>query len=83
MMRALWDFPVLPYKAVVPWPQVYNRGVIDWVQSVDMIEDWLDHNVGPHWAEWTWCMWTLHNPNFCGVSFNRERNCSLFILKFS
>jgi len=82
-MRALWDYPPLPYKAVVPWPCIQTRGSIDWLQSVDLVESWLEHHVGPHWSEWTWSMWSLHNHHLCAVSFRRESNCSLFLLRFS
>ena len=82
-MRALWDYPVLPYKCVVPWPEFYTNGYKDWIQSADYIESWLVNNIGPHWSTWTWSMWTLHNSELCGVSFARERSCSLFLLRFS
>lgn len=81
-MRALWDFPVLPYQAVTPWPQVLYNGQWDWIGSVDLIESWLAQYVGARYVEWTWSMWTLHNPALCGVSFSRPSHCSLFLLRF-
>lgn len=82
-MRALWDHPCLPYRAIAPWPVILVDGRTDWVSSVDYMESWLESNVGPHWAAWTWSMWSLHNSEFCGVSFSREKFCSMFLLKFS
>jgi len=81
-MRALWDTPVLPHRAVVPWPLVYPHSDLDWVASVDHIQSWLDTNVGPHWVDWTWSMWALHNPYHCGVSFRHPKHVSLFLLRF-
>lgn len=83
-MKALWDYPELPYKAIVPWPRVENQstGSPDWVLSVDLLESWLETCIGPHWAEWTWSMWSLHNPYLCGVGFRLDRNRCLFLLKF-
>jgi len=82
-MRALWDHPCLPYKVCVPWPKCHDlSGHISWVHSVDLVESWLEQYIGPHWTEWTWAMWSLHNPYYCGVSFSREPSCSLFLLRF-
>lgn len=81
-MRALWDFPVLPYPAVVPWPRIENLGYQDWIASVDLIEDWLRDSVGPRYREWTWSMWSLHNTELCSVSFRWEPNVTMFLLRF-
>jgi hypothetical protein len=82
-MRAIWDLePQLPYKAVAPWPRVEHRGYQDWVQSVDIIELWLEKNVGHHWVHWSWSMWSLHNPQLCGVSFLLEKHSTLFLLRW-
>lgn len=82
-MRALWDHPCLPYRVSAPWPTVSNpSGTVDWVASVDLVESWLEQYVGLHYRDWTWSMWALHNPYYCGVSFSQERNCSIFLLRF-
>ncbi|NBP00722.1 MAG: hypothetical protein EBU90_11445 [Proteobacteria bacterium] len=82
-MRALWDYPVLPFKAVVPWPQVDYRGHKDWMASVDLVESWLCQSVGPRYSEWTWSMWSLQDSRYCSVSFRWEPSVSLFLLRFS
>ena len=83
-MRALWDLhPELPYRAVAPWPLVEVNGNLDWISSVDIVESWLITHVGHHWTHWTWTMWTLHQPNLCSVSFAREPDSTLFLLRFS
>lgn len=83
-MRALCDLHLaLPYRAVAPWPVIEYNGNLDWVASVDCVESWLEQYVGHHHSHWTWSMWTLHNPNLCCVSFARERDTTLFLLRFS
>ena len=72
----------LPYRAVVPWPLIIYNGQPDWIESVMQIEDWLDHQVGPHLVVWVWSMWTLHQSYLCSVSFLRERDTTLFLLRW-
>jgi hypothetical protein len=82
-MQALWDrYPELPYRGVVPWPLIELNGQWDWISSVDSVESWLDQYVGHHYSDWTWTMWTLHQPNLCSVSFKREPDSVLFLLRF-
>jgi hypothetical protein len=79
----LWDrYPLLPYTVVVPWPQIESGGNIDWIDSVNVVQGWLESNIGPHYVQWVWNMWTLHQSYHCGVSFKLERNCTLFLLRF-
>ena len=83
-MRVLWDkYPDLPYRAVAPWPLIERNGCLDWVESVESVEIWLNEYVGSHYTRWTWTMWTLHNPYLCSVSFAREPDSTLFLLRFS
>ena len=70
----------LPYRAVVPWPFVQYNGQWDWISSVDSVEEWLAAHVGDHW---TWTPWSLHQTAFCSVSFAREPDSLLFLLRFS
>ena len=82
-MRALWDrHPELPYRAVAPWPLVEYHGQWDWIESVDCVETWLESHIGSHYSQWTWTMWTLDNPYLCSVSFAREPDSTLFLLRF-
>ena len=84
----LWDkhhlHTGLPYQAVVPWPKIYieSTGQEDWIECVYTVEDWLSHRVGPHYVEWAWNMWALHQSNLCGVSFKHQRSVSMFLLRF-
>ena len=78
-MRALIDdYPRLPYRAVVPWPMVYDT----WMENTVLVETWLEQSVGPHYVRWVWSMWTLHQSSLCSVSFAREPDTSLFLLRF-
>jgi len=84
-MLALWDrHPELPYRAVAPWPQIVtDTGQLDWIESVDQVETWLENFVGYHFVHWTWTMWTLDNPYLCSVSFRREPDSLLFLLRWN
>lgn len=82
-MQMLWDRPELPYRAVVPWPQVLRNGQWDWIESVAAVELWLESYVGPHWVRWGWSMFALEQSYLCGVSFARDPDRVLFLLKYS
>ena len=82
-MKALCDHPItLPYTAVVPWPLVERNGQPDWIDAIYTVEDWLDSRIGPHYSRWVWSMWTLHQSHLCSVSFARERDTTLFLLRW-
>lgn len=81
-MQMLMDRPELPYRAVAPWPRIEFNGQLDWVASVGTVEEWLERSVGPHWARWGWSMYTLHQTHLCGVSFAREPDSVLFLLRW-
>lgn len=73
---------VLPYIAVTPWPYIEYRGQQDWIASALCVETWLDQFVGAHYVSWAWSMWALHSSHLCAVTFARERDSTLFLLKF-
>jgi hypothetical protein len=72
----------LPYRAVTPWPLIDRDGSYDWIYAVSTVETWLDSYVGHHYRDWTWTQWTLHQPDLCSVSFRREQDSVLFLLRF-
>jgi len=86
-MKTLWDqYPDLPYKVWVPWPQIEDRGYQDWDRAVDLVDSWLINHVGHRWVDWTWGWATFKmdlNYNTCCVNFKKETSCSLFLLRFS
>ena len=82
-MQALCDHPwTLPYTAAVPWPLVIYNGQPDWIESIHTVENWLEQAVGPHYVQWVWSTWTLHQTHLCAVSFAREKNQTLFLRKW-
>jgi hypothetical protein len=84
-MLALYDHPSLrlPYRAAAPWPLVEHHGQIDWIESVYTVESWLESTIGPHYREWCWDTWALHNSSICAVSFKLEKYSTLFLLRYS
>jgi hypothetical protein len=83
-MRALWDLhPALPYRATAPWPIIHRNGQPDWIDSVELVEVWLHEYIGSHYSRWTWTMWDLADPRLCSVSFAREPDSTLFLLRWS
>ena len=80
-MRALDDsFLDFPYLARVPWPWIYYQGAVNWPETVELVQLWLDHRVGPRWVEWGWS-WST-GPDVCTVKFLRSQGQLLFLLKF-
>jgi hypothetical protein len=47
------------------------------------MEGWLESTIGRHYVRWTWNMWTLDQPHLCGVSFARDTDSTLFLLKWA
>ncbi len=83
-MIALCDHPwELPYRAIVPWPKIEYHGQLDWVESVYLIENWLEKYVGPHYQRWVWSTWSLHQTDLCAVSFSRSQDNLLFVLRWA
>lgn len=82
-MRMLHDWHCdLPYSVVAPWPIVLRNGQADWVDTVLLVETWLESHVGSHWSSWAWNTLGLHQHHLCGVAFARERDSTLFLLRW-
>lgn len=84
MYSSLLDrYPELPFSARVPWPCVYDvNGQMDWVNTVSMVETWLNQRIGAHYVRWSWCMWGIDSAQLCGVSFAQQPDRLLFLLQF-
>lgn len=85
-MLALWDrHPELPYQAWAPWPKIEIKGYQDWETSVHNVDTWLVNHIGLRWVDWTWG-WVNFSMNIdgnvCCVNFRRQRDTSLFLLRF-
>jgi len=74
---------MLAYSVHAPWPVVESNGNLDWIDAVACVEEWLSACVGSHLIEWDWDVLCLHNPCWCSVRFARERDSTLFLLRFS
>jgi hypothetical protein len=86
-MQMLWDkYPELPYRATVPWPEIYRGDFVDWDQTVHSVDNWLKQYIGARWVEWTWGWGQFYYGLDCGgrcmVNFHLEKQCSLFLLRF-
>lgn len=68
-----------PYTAHAPWPKITRDGSLDWVSSMETVEDWLCTHVGPHAEAWAWRIDYKHT---CSVCFAQESVISLFLLQF-
>ena len=86
IMRMLYDrHPELPYVASAPWPLVElesSPGQWDWINSMGTVETWLVNSVGHHWVCWTWNMSSNERIEICTVRFLREKDTTLFLLRF-
>lgn len=69
------------YHASVPWPLMDHDPQINWVAGVEVLEDWLYSNVGQRLSLWAWS--DGKSSYKIGVSFKWEKDCSLFLLKWS
>lgn len=84
-MRYLVDHPIQPYfphVAVAPWPmdpRVYQR---DWVDSVQLLEDWLESCVGAHYSSWVYATAQEQQYWHACVAFAWEKHKSLFLLRW-
>lgn len=85
-MRCLVDHPRDPrfaYIAVAPWPlTVKDEYCIDWTETVDTIEQWLNQYVGSHWDQWIYSTAEYQTPWECCVAFRVEKYRSLFLLQW-
>ena len=73
----LIDWHGFEYHASVPWP-VLDQSQTDWIQSLDLIQCWLQDRVGGHYRTWAWN--DSGDPGKIGVAFRWDRDRSLFVL---
>jgi hypothetical protein len=75
--------PLLPYRSVVPWPVLEHNGQWDWITSVDCVQSWLEQCIGSYDQDWAWAHGAFDQTHYCTVSFYREQDSILFLLRFS
>lgn len=68
--------------AIAPWPH-YRELQLDWVDAMAELELWLNRYCGAHWSEWAYAQQQhLEYWQAC-IAFKRERNKTLFLLKWA
>ena len=80
-MEMLIDRHFFKYHATVPWPVTECGPQINWVAGVELLEIWLQDNVGTRPCVWAW-----NDGQSCyqiGVAFKWEQHRSLFLLKWA
>ncbi len=72
------------YIATAPWPVVHNPyQQLDWIAAVDLMESWLNRYCGSHYSEWAYHAGTTVDYWQACIAFRRERNRTLFLLKWT
>lgn len=84
-----------PYTAHTLWPGIeperldilqhpipYMGQQIDWVEAVQTMENWLEQSVGLRYSSWVWAEHLAISSWHCGVAFHRDRDRTLFLLRW-
>jgi hypothetical protein len=82
-VRYLPEYHNFIYIATAPWPVDPRHYQQDWIEAVNDVEKWLEKCAGPHLVEWAFSTNQEHNYWEACVAFRRERNKTLFLLKWS
>ena len=61
-----------------PWP--IPQAQIDWVDSLIVMENWLDTHIGPHYKRWAWATVQDHETWEACVAFKYDKHRTLFLL---
>lgn len=84
-MRCLIDHPVEPYFnhiAVCDWPVDPRHYQQDWIESVDILESWLEQYIGHHYSDWVYATRTNQQYWQACVGFSRPQHKSIFLLRW-
>jgi len=75
------DLHPFEHIACAPWPGVGDQ--IDWIDSVNILEDWLLQYVGSHYSHWAYhnMGWGI-KPGYCSLAFRRAPDRTLFLLRW-
>jgi hypothetical protein len=71
------------HVATAHWPIVLCDDQLDWVQSVDTMEAWLNRFVGHHYSYWAYHNGTSMDYWLACIAFKRARDKTLFLLTWS
>lgn len=72
----------LPYPATIAWPRSETGGQWDWITDIESVEAWLEAHVGSHTDSWAWCVGAFDQRDYCCVSFARQQDSVMFLLRF-
>lgn len=71
------------YLATAPWPHIHHNWQLDWVDSVEHLEHWLNRYVGPHWAAWAYAQQQNQEYWQACIAFKWAKHKTLFLLTWS
>jgi len=81
-MKMLWDHNIFVYSARVPWPRAEDPQ-IDWIWSVETLENWLYQHVGSRYQYWAWNQEQEQKWYEACVSFKYEPHKLMFVLTWA
>ena len=78
------DLHAFDYVACAPWPGCDQDHQIDWIDSILILEEWLQQYVGAHYSHWAYhnAGWGL-KPGYCSLAFRRAPDRTLFLLRWA
>lgn len=82
-MIYLPEYHTFEHSAIVPWPVDPRHYQKDWIDSIDMIESWLEQYVGDHWVKWAYSTAVEQEYWQACIAFKQARDCTLFLLTWS
>lgn len=85
MPRSFYLPELHPFEhiAYATWPTIIVNDQWDWVTAVDEMEAWLNQYIGHHYSEWAYHNGTSADYWQACIAFRRERNKTLFLLRWS
>jgi hypothetical protein len=68
------------HLARCPWVRTEFTDQLDWLRTVDAMEQWLDSNIGPQHAAWIWA--ESKSQQDLTVAFCRREDLTFFVLQW-
>lgn len=75
------DYHQFDHIAVFDWH--WNEAQLDWVESIQSVEQWLNSYIGPRYTVWAWSDTLQLKTYQSAVAFKREPDCTFFLLHWS
>ena len=85
MVRSLYlpEYHTFAHVAIAPWPVDPRQFQRDWVESINIMELWLEQRVGPHLVEWAFSQQQEQEYWQACIAFKREKYKTLFLLTWA